>query len=338
VFFQIAAQDKVPAPELLQRRWGQLDRRLADAFDAIDDGGLPAEFQPPHIAYAWAWETTRVVEVFRRVVEAHVEGERLGIPASPEARRWVEITEDLVYTDQPPGAALSLTSWLRPDAQAVRRNAYYRMFGGLVGEGVPNVGTANAGFPVLFHHLLEQVWIGITNRTNTSGANPTDNSRIAEKALRLFEMLTARRREGNLRQEEFASVATMAWLHLTLSFDSPIIVSLTAQGPSPAERLQAVGGRVDLMPDPRVVSLIELAEPMSDLLRLIETGAFNEPEEAAQLYEDDDIRNTASLVINHWAAVTGLDPRAKPVQAEPVVMPAAPAPALLSPATGGPPA
>ncbi len=324
MFFQIAIQNAVAPGDLLTRSWRDLDDRLRQALQALE-AGVPENQLPPHIAYAWLWETTRVVEIFRRVVESYVGGERLGIPDTVAARRWVETTEALIYSDQPPGAALNVTSWVRPDAEAVRRNSYARLLGGLGGGDQGPGGTTNAAFPVLFHQLLEQVWIGITNRANTSGANPTDDATIAEKARRLFEMLTARRRSGNLLREEFVAVTSMAWFHLTLGFDSPVIVSLTAQAPSPAERLQQVGSRVDVAPDPRTVSLIELAEPMSDLLRLIERGVFNDEAGAALLYADPALRGLAQEVINHWTAVTGRDARAVPTRAEVTALPAPPA-------------
>ena len=73
----------------------------------------------------------------------------------------------------------------------------------------------------MFEELLREVWVGISNTSNSSGANATDGAKIAELAKKLQDMLLSRRVNGNLSREEFVFVSMMSWFHLTVSVDSP---------------------------------------------------------------------------------------------------------------------
>ena len=76
-------------------------------------------------------------------------------------------------------------------------------------------------------------------------------------------MFSVRREVGNLTRDELLHVSTMSWFHLTVSFDSPVIVNLEAQGNSPEERLLKVGQRVGLPAHSRSGSYFRLADDMS---------------------------------------------------------------------------
>ena len=52
------------------------------------------------------------------------------------------------------------------------------------------------------------------NGLNTSGTNPKDDAAIARYARDMQDMVTTRRRNGNLSREEFFIVTMLSWFHL----------------------------------------------------------------------------------------------------------------------------
>src|SRR5215204_2866646 len=104
---------------------------LENAFGLLDPNNEAQERRSTfwdHLIYAYMIENTRIYEIFRRVLYELLHGERLETP-SEETQRWVRTTEELFYRDTPSFFAFQLTSYIRPDIRASRRNAYYRMFG-----------------------------------------------------------------------------------------------------------------------------------------------------------------------------------------------------------------
>ena len=81
-----------------------------------------------HLIYAYMIENTRIYEIFRRVLYEFLYGEKLGVPL-PDAQDWLRNTEELFYRDPPPFFITTITSDIRADLRASRRNAYQRMFG-----------------------------------------------------------------------------------------------------------------------------------------------------------------------------------------------------------------
>ena len=73
-------------------------------------------------------ENTRAVQILRRVVREYRFGEGLGVP-SVATQRWLDATESLLFGAQNLLSPWVSTSALRTDPEAVRRNAYWRMFG-----------------------------------------------------------------------------------------------------------------------------------------------------------------------------------------------------------------
>lgn len=233
-----------------------LDQIYHFFYDTTDQSqGYPEVRLWRHLIYAYMVENTGIYEIFRRVVDKFAYGEELGV-AEPDAQLWLRNTEELFYRDLPPFHILSITSHIRPDLAATRRNAYQRMFGMGLNHGgdnskpfypyVPYVKAeaANTRFVSTFEEFLREVWIGIQNYKNTSGTNPTDKGRIADLAKTLHEMLTARRQHGNLSREEFVFVSMMEWFHLTVEFNSPIVETLRADASDPAQRLFKIAERV----------------------------------------------------------------------------------------------
>jgi len=271
-----------------------------------------------HLIYAYLIECTFIDDIFYRVMYECLNGERLGV-LSPESQLWLRNTEDLFYKTLLPFLVYAVKSELRPDNAAVRRNAYYRMFGcevpqpqGIGGNGIGGNGdyvkpeASNLEFTDMLEKFLRETWVGIENVRNVIGADPTDNRMVADHARRLSEMLRDRRLNGTLSREEFFAVAMMSWFHLTVEFNSPIIVDLRAEGTSPEERLKRIGEKVKVPPHPKADSYFQLAEPLSRVLTRIETTVLNNPQNVPVLYHPEgQLRNDIETVITHWSIITG---------------------------------
>ena len=245
-----------------------------------------------HLIYAYMIENTRIYEIFRRVVHELLHGEKLGVPGSADSQKWLRTTEELFYRDPPPFFITAVTGYVRPDIHATRRNAYQRMFGMDLNHGTDDskpypyvkAEAANSEFVSTFEELLREVWIGIENFNNTSGANPKDDAKIADLAKKLHDMLITRRETGNLSREEFVFVSWMSWFHLTVDSDLPIILDLRAQAASPEQRLFKIAQRVGLPAHGLSNNYFDIADSISLILILIETGIFNRAVAAPALY------------------------------------------------------
>src|SRR5215211_5380722 len=121
-----------------------------------------------HLIYAYMIENTRIYEIFRRVLYELLHGEKLGIPLA-DAQHWLRNTEELFYRDQPSFFITNITSYIRADSRASRRNAYQRMFGMDLNHGTDEgqpypyvrAEAANNEFVPTFEEFLREVWIGI---------------------------------------------------------------------------------------------------------------------------------------------------------------------------------
>src|SRR5688572_12285841 len=309
---------RVPTPDRLEAP-GVL--RAIEASAGIGALVPPSVVSWDHLIYAYMVEQTRVYEIFRRVIHAFVVGEELGV-ADAAALRWLRTTEALFYDDAPPFQIYASTSWIRPDVRAARRNAYYRMFGMDLSHGTDDSRPypyekpreANGEFAPTFEELLREVWRGIENVQNLAGANPTDEAAIEDLTVTLFEMLASRRQNGNLAREELAYVSTMAWFHLTVSHNTPIVTTIGAEASSPEERLMKIGARVGLPAHARSHSYFRIADPISAILRFIEAGAFNvAPLASSALFNQPALRNAMTEIITQWSLATGRDMKARKV-------------------------
>jgi hypothetical protein len=322
-----------PSPGLPLGVLQQLESGLAAQLPNVPDdiyplGGGGQPFLWRHLIYAYSIEQTRVFEIFKRVLFEYLHGERLEVP-STAGQRWLRATEDLLYRDAPSSHIFAVTSWIRPDVRAARRNAYWRLFGLDLDHGkdggapyeFEKATASNVDFVPTFEEFGREVWRGIENVVNTSGSNPTDDAAIANLARELFDMLRVRRRSGNLAREEFVFVTMMSWLHLTLLFDSPIVRDLKAEATSPEQRLQKIAARVDMPAHPKSESYFKLAEPLSRVLIAIETGLFNAPASAPALYAPGALRDDLMTWITHWSIATGRDLKARRVAVSPAAAP-----------------
>ena len=306
---------------------------------AVFSGTVPLVWD--HLSYAYLIECTGVFEVMAEVVRRFAVGETLNT-LSADGTRWVRATEELFYREPPLFAISGIASEARPDLRVTRRNNYWRMFGmepphpvpgrwrryGYVeqgwradtGEGV------NAGFREKWTELLRQVWLGFENARNGIGPNATDREYVAFLCQSLRDMMTMRRRGGQLAREEFVHVTTMSWFHLTLETDTPIVVDLKAEATNPADRLAKIAARVGMSPAARAYELFELADLMSSMLRAIELGLFDRGEDAETLYlpivGNEGLVRDMNRIIDLWQSATG--DRVKDRPAQPVRVPGLP--------------
>lgn len=303
-------------PDYLLNLYGSLVTANQAFFAAGDDVGV-GSVRWDHLIYAYMVENTRVYEIFRKVLEAFLHGEQLGVP-TPDSQHWLRNTEELFFRDPAPYSITSVSSGIRSNLDATRRNAYYRMFGMDLNHGTGDnkpfpyekAKAANSDFVAVFEKFLQEVWVGISNVNNSSGSNPTDNATIANFAEQLHDMLMARRQSGNLSREEFFFVSVMSWFHLSVEFNSPIVVALRAQASSSQQRLNKIAERVGMPAHGKSKNFFDLSDPMSQLLTQIEVGTYNDPGAVGALYQAGTVQDDMRTIITHWSITTGHDMKA----------------------------
>lgn len=273
-----------------------------------------------HLIYAYLIEAAGTYDVLAEVARRLVAGESLGV-LRRDTLVWARNTEELFFRNPPLFGVSGVTSDLRPSRSVNRRNAYWRMFGmdlphvipsGWPGSGRPDDWKAhtapgvNTDFQEKLIELLRQVWIGLVNAGNTSGPNRTDPAYLALLCEALRDMLRGRRQNGMLAREEFVYVSTMSWFHLTVLNNTPVVEDLQAQGTSPEQRLQNLAQKVGMKSAARSRELFQLAEVTSMLMRLIELGVFDEPQEAELLYDPNtQLGRDMRQIVNLWQSATG---------------------------------
>jgi hypothetical protein len=286
-----------------------------------------------HMIYAYLIENTRIYDIFVKVLKTYRSGEQLGRP--DQSRQFWDTTECLFFNSPPPTTVWNVTSSVRPDEVSQRMLTYWWMFGlplAHTGERAQAhsyqkpIG-ANVEFIPAFEAFASEVRRGIINRRNRTGVDDTDNQAIATEAQRIHHMLETRRLNGNLLREEFRAVAVMSWLHLAVSFDSPVVVDLSARASSPEQRLCNIAERVGMTAHPKSQALFNLAQPFSLLLRWIEGGQFDTTPGAERLYTNNALRGRAEVVIGQYSLAMGRDLKAIPVK----ISAPAPAPEQLPP-------
>jgi len=301
-----------------------LTRQGRSPFEWNGEPG-PAEFVCPpvlwhHLSYAYVIESTGIVEIFAEVLRRLVVGETLAV-LTPESVAWARATEQLFFREPPDFSIAGVLSEIRPQERINRRNAYWRMFGMDLPHPIPphwarsgphadwkaHTGPVNSDFRQKWNEFLRQVWIGVENRANETGANPADPAYIALLVRALKDMLANRRRGGSLAREELAYVSMLSWFHLTVSSNTSIVVDLQATASSPADRLAAIAQKVGMTSAARARELFDLAEPMSTILRAIEVGLFDTGVSARTLFDPEGSKLATDVVdvINNWQSATG---------------------------------
>jgi hypothetical protein len=321
---------------------GRLALAAIGAFNAfVPPANVPAW---DHLGYSYVLENTRAIQIMRRVVRAYRSGESLGIP-SVATQRWLEATEALLFAAANPFAAWLSTSAVRHDSEAVRRNAYWRLFGlDLAFGGDDNTPpaydraeAANTSFIRLFEELLNELWRAMANVRNFAGENEADDDRIFRLTEELAEVLRSRRQIQLLGREELAAATALGWIELTLSADTPVVVDLRAQATNAADRLRLIGQKIGMNAHSKSASFFSMAQELSVFLRYIESGVVSGPEFSWLLYLQQapatavgvPIGNDTRRVITEWAAATGKDlkKRTRPIE---VKVPAPTRPRLVA--------
>jgi hypothetical protein len=284
-----------------------------NAFPQVAAGRRPWD----HLIYAYMIENARTFEIFDRVVREFEAGERFETP-DVDTALWLRTTEALFYRDLPSGSIGALTSWLRPDLRATRRNTYYRLLGLDLNHGLDNnrpytfdkPAAANRDFVTTFEAFLTEVWRGSVNAQNAIGPNDRDDAAIADAARRLHEMLNVRRTNGNLTREEFWAVVTMSWFHLALVQNTPIVMALKAEAQSPGDRLRKLGERVGVPAHTRADAYFTMAFQLSSVLSFIETDPLAIDPMAAPGYympagPNPQLAADMRIIITQWSIATG---------------------------------
>lgn len=292
-------------PQSLRQQLMDLSAFGDHAFPAT--GPLPASVRSwHHVGFSFCIDNTRAAQILVRVVRAYRSGEALGVP-SVETQRWLDNTEVLLSGAANPFGAWLSTSAVRPDAEGVRRNAYWRILGmdlAFGDESNAPVGyhkaeSANREFTQVFEELL-------TELSRAIESDAPDDERIFRLSEGLGSMLRARRREHFLDREELAAATVTGWLDLTLAANTSLVTDLRATATSPAERLRLIGDRVGLAPHSRAAAFFSMATDLSVLLRVLEGGEIAGPEQAPLFYEESRpaIGIEARRVIAGWQAAS----------------------------------
>lgn len=132
-------------------------------------------------------------------------GEHLEVP-SEEGQRFWRNTECIIFSDPAPTTVWNVTSRVRSDELSQRMLPYSWALGLDLTHAVEiaqahryqKPAAANANLMETFETFISEVWRGIVNVRNISGANDTDNQKIATAAQSMHDMLHTRRQHGNL--------------------------------------------------------------------------------------------------------------------------------------------
>jgi hypothetical protein len=288
-------------------------------------GAFPGPTTKPtnwdHLIYAYIIENTRIFEIFAKVLETYMFSEQLETP-TPESQLFWRNLEFMIFGDAMPSMLWTTSGRVRRDEIANRMATYYWMFGidlshaGAIAPQHPyqKPAASNIDFISTFESFASEIWRGMVNAKNTSGANDTDATAIATLARRIYDMMATRRINGNLSREEFRAVAIMSFLHLAVLYDSPAVVDLKASASSPEMRLQKVAERVGMTAHPKSKPFFDLAAPFSALMQSVETGKFNQPPGAQLLYWPvSSVTDMAEKVIDQYSLATGRDLKSQSV-------------------------
>ena len=293
------------------------------------------EYPIYQMIYAYLIENTRAAQIFERLISMYQNGEELGIANTHEkAFRWIMNTEYLFFKNSNTKQFRNVTSILRPNHEANRRNAYYRMFGLdlAFGDSLNTSTTAynfskakasNITFILLFEQFLTEIWQAYVNARNTSGANSTDFENIVDLGRKIRELIKSRRGNSanyttqNLSREEYNACFMMTWYHFILSFDNDLINFLGCQGANEGDRLSKIGIKVGLPAHSKCQSLFDMAGAAAYILKLIEddsvTGTFNDATALFTIFSTLSSNPSLTpqliydlvLVINNWEKATG---------------------------------
>lgn len=328
------------------RHWHDIDNQVnydsqgITPFNAAPNGVRLVSFEDSstyHLINSYLLENTRILQIFERFIEKYLLDEEFGIANDALVFDWIQNSERLFFKNDPHMSA-NIRSLIRPNADASRRNAYWRMFGMDLAFGDIN-SQSNASLPytkaratnqefiVLFEKYLSEIWQSYINARNTAGANTSDINIVVDLAVQLREMLIARRGNTNgatyanlnLSREEFSSVLITSWFTFIVSHDSPVVNFLNCQSSTIGERLLKIGAKVGIPAHGKCQSLFEIAGPAACILTTIEAGdvldnpavmqtilsSLNPPPAVPPAPQFVRYMTDFLTVINNWEKATG---------------------------------
>ena len=323
------------------RHWHDVDNQVTydtngiSQFGTGPNGILLVSFENSstyHLLTAYLLENTRLLQIFERFLEKYLTDEEFGITGNNQVISWIHNSEELFFRGD-----TQIRSFLRKNTEAVRRNAYWRMFGMDLAFGDINsqtnsspyikARTSNQQFIPLFEKYLSEVWQAYTNARNTSGENKSDINVLIELATQIRELLIARRGDiaavsyanQNLSREEFAAMLVTSWFTFIISDDTPVVQFLNCQSSTIGERLIKIGNKVGVPAHSKCQSLFEMASAAGIILITVETGGvFDNPTTMQNILSslnpnppttpnqvDADNMTRFLTLINNWEKATG---------------------------------
>jgi hypothetical protein len=336
--------DSLSVERAIVRHWFDIDAQVNyDAAGLTGPGVPPAgdryssfiDSSSYHLIYAYLLENTRMLQIFERLIERYFYDEEFGIADNNQVFAWIQNSERLFFKNDTPRTT-NIRSLIRPNSDATRRNAYWRMFGmdlafgdiystggGAVAYNKAKV--SNQQFVPLFEKYLAEVWQSYMNANNTSGINSSDINIVVDLARQLQEVLLARRgnpantyANQNLSREEFSSVLLASWFTFIISDNTPVVNFLNCESSTIGERLHKIGNKVGIPAHSKSQALFEMAAPASNVLTTIEIGGVLDnpgvmpniltsliPPVAANTTVNMNLMTDLLTIINNWERATG---------------------------------
>ncbi|MDX2135766.1 MAG: hypothetical protein SFV52_13335 [Saprospiraceae bacterium] len=278
----------------------------------------------PHLIYALLIDQTGCVEIFREAIRKIRNGE-LEFNPNNGALQYVRNTEMLWFSNPPVDSTFNLFSWIHPDIQTIKNNAFYSMFGfvpaSVSGQPAPDPGslprTAYKNFQADFQKLGEEWHVAFASQNVTSGINLTDDETMQFKCAEIRRNFLAQRNNGFLSLIEYYLNCRYSWFHLSLEAPCPLLEALGINEQSPAQRLFALANKVGVPAHAMSETLFRMADPASLILSAIEAGIFDQ--NAVPLYnrtvlppspttlKTNPIPPLMNIFLNGWSTLTGRD-------------------------------
>jgi hypothetical protein len=288
------------------------------------------------LMYSYMLENTQLVDIFKSLIQKYSRTEDLGGNNSNVDNQivfhWLKNADKLFFENELSDET-AFRNLIRPNSEATRRNAYWRMFGIELAfstdqpvEGYDEGKESNLQFIFLFESFLSEIWAAYLNAHNFNGPGSMDVTAINDLATRMRELLSSRRDDSfddhtfygtlNISQEEFSAVLLTAWFNFVVSYNSPVVEFLGCQADTSWERLTKMGNKVGIAVHSECRELFELSEPMNIILNSIEAGdTFTDrdwvqnmvaaPKSDSQPSIHSYFMNNVFTIINNWEKATG---------------------------------
>lgn len=279
---------------------------------------------PPHLIYCLLIDQTGCVEIFREAIRKIRTGE-LEFNPNNGALQYIRNTEMLWFSNPPVDSTFNLFSWIHPDIQTIKNNAFYSMFGfvpaNVSGQPAPDPGTlprtAYKNFQADFQKLGEEWHVAFASQNVTAGINLTDDETMQFKCAEIRRNFLAQRNNGFMSLTEYYLDCRYSWFHLSLEAPCPLLDALGINEQSPAQRLFALANKVGVPAHAMSETLFRMADPASLILTAIEAGIFDQ--NAVPLYNrtvlppppttltTNPIPPLMNTFLNGWSTLTGRD-------------------------------